>query len=58
MMKKRNKIKLLLVLVLSIVLVRSAIWTHKNPKLWKEIAENKLEFTTQKDIQNLRNMVE
>jgi hypothetical protein len=57
-MKKRNKITLLVVLVLSVVLIKSAIWTHKNPKIWKEIAENKIEFTTQKDIQNLKNMVE
>ena len=57
-MKKRNKITLLVVLVLSVVLIKSAIWTHKNPKIWQEIAENKIEFTTQKDIQNLKNMVE
>ncbi|WP_415276452.1 hypothetical protein [Clostridium perfringens] len=57
-MKKRNKITLLVVLVLSVVLIKSAVWTHKNPKIWKEIAENKIEFTTQKDIQNLKNMVE
>ncbi|WP_330508107.1 hypothetical protein [Clostridium perfringens] len=57
-MKKINKITLILSLLLMVAIAKSAMWTHKNPKIWKEIAENKIEFTTQRDIENIKNRIE